>query len=73
MRSSNNTKSLLSVKAKRQAVLENANLLDTALKVFTQDAPTLYPVERKAAGLVAFREASDSNYPAVSTFYDHGQ
>lgn len=68
VRNSNNTKSLLSVRAKRQAVLENANLLDAALKVFTQDAPALYPVERKAAGLVAFREASDSNYPAVSTF-----
>lgn len=68
VRSSNNTKSLLLVRAKRQAVLENANLLDAALKVFTQDTPALYPVERKAAGLVAFREASDSNYPAVSTF-----
>ncbi len=68
VRSSGNAKSLLAVKAKRQAVLEKANLLDAALRFANQNAPALYPVERKAAGLVAFREASDSNYSAVSIF-----
>lgn len=68
VRKAGNTKSLHVVQSMREVLMAKARVLDAALRKFKQHDHAAYQVEYKESGLYSFRQATETNYPAVSTF-----